>query len=637
MLSWFRNNTSSVGMIILIGLLILSFAFWDVQSYFNQSVNGAVATVNGEEITVSEWQQRMSTYRQRMLNQFGDLEPDYFDSPGVRRDLLNQLINEKLMRQMAADNGFIATPQALRDTIQSQPIFLDENGQFNKENYAFFLNQRGETAASFERSIQDNLTASAINQLVSDTHFITPTESQSHRTLTKQLRSFDYFLIKPADFQTSIEPTAEEIQAYYDENGDRYMTEEQVSVEYVELKASDIADTLEISEEDAMAEFEEKKDSYKKEEQRKASHILINVAANASDEDKAAALEKIQGLKAEIDGGADFAEVAKQSSEDPGSGASGGDLGWIEKGDMVKPFEEALFAMETNTISEPVLSQFGYHLIQLNEIKEGGFPEFSEVRDEVVSAMQALAADTEYLQRYSDLEIAVLDSESGLEEVASSQGLELKTTELFSRSGGLEIAANPEFISAAFSVEVKDEAASSSAVSITDTHVVFMRLVDHLLPERKPLEEVQASIVQAIKTEQSQEQARELANQVIEQINAGETTLEAAAEVNNTEVVKATEVGRSGSSQPFNLVRNVFKLPRPAEDQHKAVQVESNGTDLAVVKLLDVIVKEEEENTDQTQTAQLERNVRANELVQIIAAMREASSVVVNEELLAQN
>ncbi|WP_395375092.1 SurA N-terminal domain-containing protein [Marinicella sp. W31] len=637
MLSWFRNNTSSVGMIILIGLLILSFAFWDVQSYFNQSVNGAVAVVNGEEITVSEWQQRMSNYRQNLLNQYGqDIEPDYFDSPVIRRDLLNQLINEKLMLQMASENGFVATPELLRDSIQSQPIFLDENGQFNKENYAFFLSQRGDTAASFESRIQNDLMASAVNRLISDTHFITPAESKSHRMLTKQLRSFDYFLIKPADFQEGIEPSTEEIQAYYDENADRYMTEETVSVEYVELQASDIAAAVEIDEAEAEAEFEKNKESYKKEEQRKTSHILVNVAANASDEDKAAALEKIQGLKTQIDGGADFAQLATENSDDPGS--PGGDLGWVETGDMVAPFEEALFAMEVGTISEPVLSQFGYHLIQLNEIKEGGYPDFSEVRDDVIGAMQALEADTQYLERYNDLEIAVLDSESGLQGVADSLGLELKTTEFFSRSGGAGIAANPEFISAAFSAEVKDELGSSSAINLGDTHVAFLRLVEHVQPERKPLEEVQASIVLAIKTEKAQDQARELADQVVAQINSGESTLEAAAETNGTEVVKAADVARSGSSQPFNLVRNVFKLPRPAEGvDPKAVQVESNGTDLAVVKLINVVVKEDEENTDQTQTAQLERNVRANEMVQIITAMRELSSVTINEDLLSQN
>ena len=636
MLSWFRNNTSSVGMIILIGLLILSFAFWDVQSYFNQSVNGAVAVVNGEEITVNEFQQQLSQSRQRALSQFGqDVDLDYLDNPVERMRLLEGLISRKLVMQMAANNGYIATPELLRDSIQSLPMLLDENGRFSGENYAFFLTQRGETAASFERLIQEDLTATAVNKLISDTHFLTPTESQTHRTLTKQLRSFDYFLIKPADFQEAIEPTAEEIQAYYDENGDRYMSEEMVSVEYIELQASDVAATVEITDADAEAEFDKTKDSYEKPEQRKTSHILVNVAANASDEDKAAALEKIQDLKSQLDNGADFVELATQNSDDPGS--PGGDLGWVEKGDMVSEFEEALFAMQAGTVSEPVLTQFGYHLIQLNEVKEGGFPEFSEVRDEVVASMQALQADTLYLERYNDLEVAVLDSESGLQSVADSLGFELKTTELFSRSGGPGVAANPEFISAAFSIQVKEELASSGAVNLGDTHVAFMRLVEHVLPERKPLEEVQASIVQAIKTEKAQDQARELAEQVVTQVNSGEVTLEAAAENNGTEVVKATEVGRTGSSQPFNLVRNVFKLPRPAEDQQKVVQVESNGTDLAVVKLLDVIVKQEEENTDQTQTAQLERNVRANELLLLIQALREDSSVSINEELLTQN
>ena len=642
MLSWFRNNTSSVGMIILIGLLILSFAFWDVQSYFNQSVNGVVATVNGEEISSSDWQQQFSNYRQNMMNQFGqNLEADYFDSPMIRRGFLDSIINGKLMEQLALENGFVATPEALRQRIQSFPAFQNENGQFDKESYAFFLNQRGQTPAGFESLIRDEIVRVAMNDFVSESQFITPAEAKSHRMLTNQLRSFDYFLIKPADFQEAIEPTEEEIQAYYDENTDRYMTEELVSVDYIELKASDIADSVEITDADAEAEFEKNKESYKKAEERKTAHILINVAANASDEDKAAALQKIEDLKAQIDGGADFAEIAKEHSDDPGSGAQGGDLGWVETGDMVAPFEEALFAMEANTVSEPVLTQFGYHLIQLSEIKEGGYPDFSEVKDQVVSAMQALDAESLFLGRANDLSGAVLDAESGLQGVAESLGYELKTTELFSRSGGLDVAANPEFISGAFSVDVKDELRNSDAISLSDTHVVFMHLAEHKNPEPKPLEEVQDSIVLAIKSEKAQEQARGLAQEAIDQINAGDTTLEDAAVANGTEVVKATEIGRTGSSQPFNLVRNVFTLSRPAEDgENKAVQLESNGTDIAVVKLLDVIVKEEEEgaeSTDQAQTAQLERNIRNNELQLLIAALREASSITVNEDLLQQN
>lgn len=636
MLTWVRKNTSSIGMIILIGLLILSFAFWDVQSYFNQSTNSAIAVVNGEEITFSEWQQQFGAYKQNMMSQFGEnLELDYFDSPMIKRGYLDQIVNAKLLQQAAKSSHFVATPEQLHNTIQSFPVFQNEGGGFDKQSYSFFLKQRNQSPAMFEKRVEEDLTTAALNEMVTNTQFVTTEEANSYYKLAKQKRNFNYFLVKPSDYESEIEPSDDQVQVYYNENASQFMTQEQVAVEYIELNIADIASNIEIPEEDARKQFDDNHDMYKVDEKRKAAHILINLAVDASEADKKSALEEISSIKKQIDAGKSFAEMAKEHSQDKGSALSGGDLGWVEEGDMVAPFEETLFAMQKDTVSEPVLSQFGYHLIQLNEIKEAGYPEFSEVRDEIIAAMQAERSEEIFMEQSAQLSSDVLDAENSLQEVADNNGFEVKVTELFSRVGGEGITANPEFISAAFSPSVKDELLNSDAINISDSHVVYLRIHEHKQPEAKTLEMVKEDIIQAIRRDESQQKAQQVVDDLVEKINTDKLTMAAAAEEVDTEIVSAVDVSRTGSAQPFNLVRNVFKLSYD-KTNNPVMSLKANGNDLAIVKLEKIIVPEVDQELDQAELAQLENNIKNNEIQLLVASLRESASIKINEDLLNQ-
>ncbi len=639
LIKWIRNNSSGLAMSILMGLLVVTFALWGVQGYFQQSSNDAAAVVNGDKISINDFSQRFSQYTQSLMSQFGDnFDPAYFESPVFRRNFLEQLINDKLLQQAARDMDFIASPQAVRDLIQSIPSFQNPDGSFNKESYAAYLTQVNQSPAYFQNRVQEDILSQATPDLVRETLFVTALEKNQLHRLNKQTRSFDYVLLNAADFKANVTLSDEEIQAHYDENQQQYMTPEKVSVDYIQVDSSELARGIDVNDEDARAHYEANQADYLQDEQRKAAHILIALAGDADDAAKAAAEAEINDLKTQIDAGADFAELAKAHSDDPGSAQAGGDLGWVEKGMMVQPFEEALFAMETGRVSEPVLSQFGYHLIQLNEIKSADYKPFEEVKGDIIEALQAHEAESLFLDVRNEVETLVLDLDGDLHQVAEQTDVELKTTELFERSGGKGIAGNPQFAEAAFSALVKDELQTSNAIDLGGDHVVYLKLNTHEPGALKPLEEVREQIVDVLTDEKARELAQQTADEKIQLIQSGEADLNQVATDLEKSLVHADDTPRTGSAQPYILVRNVFSMPRPAGETTEFAVLEANGLDLALVALKSVNDAEPGEDAGSEQyAAQLQNALSNNELGLFTQVLRAHANIKIYEERIEPN
>ncbi len=459
--------------------------------------------------------------------------------------------------------------------------------------------------------------------------FVTPLEAEQMALLNKQTRSVEFITIPASKFTESIEVTDEEINAHYETNSALYMTEEMISVNYIELKAEDVAAKIDIDEADALQFYEDNKDGYGAPEQRKTAHILINDDDNAE-----ATLEEIQNKLA---AGESFADLAEAYSQDPGSASTGGDLGWVSPDDMVEEFNDALFAMEVNTVSEPVKSQFGYHIIQLNDIKAPEIQVFEAVKGDIIQALQASEAESLFVDEAGRMSELVLDAQSGLDQVAETMDVELQTTEFFARNGGEGIAANQDFIAAAYSTNVKEGTLNSDVVYITDTHVAFVHMNELKPASVKPLEEVKDSIVTVLTEQKAADEAQALALTLAEQAKEDDQNLVDLATAQELEVTTEEAVTRTGSSLPFNLVKSLFDLGRPASDEPSIHVLDGNGSDVVVLKLISVNQADIEsiENLD-TETAQLTRNVKTNEQQLMIQALRQSASVVINEELLAQ-
>ncbi|WP_223789449.1 SurA N-terminal domain-containing protein [Marinicella meishanensis] len=631
MLTWIRKKSTGLFMTIVMILLIAAFALWGVGDYFTQSSNDQLATVNGETITYTEFNRQFATQRQNMIAQYGQgMDPSVFDSPMMRRQYLEQMIDRELIKQIAQGNGYTVTAADLKRTIEEAPAFKDENGQFDKTLYAAFLSQTNQSAQLLQMKLADDQASAALNELFTTTAFITPFESRKMAHLNKQTRDFEYVTVSPADFMAQVTVSEEELQAHYDENSAQYMTEEQVAVNYIEIKAEDLAGEIVVTDAEALSYFEDNKAQYTTPEQRLTSHILVN--KDGSEE------EVLQELQDKLAAGEDFAELAKTYSQDPGSAEQGGDLGWVLPGDMVEAFNDALFAMEAGTVSEPVETQFGWHLIQLNEVRAEAEPVFEAVQADIVQALQASQSETVFLEKVTEVSEAALDAFSGLDQVAINTGFELKTSELFSRNGGADaVTANVEFVKAAFSPNVKEQLNNSDAIYLSDTHVAFIHINEIKDPEVRPLAEVKGSIEAQLKSDKAESAADEMANTLVELFEAGEQTLaEVAADYEKT-AQNAEAVARVGSSLPFNLVKNVFELGRPAAGERQAHVLSGNGNDKVVVNLIAVNDVELDAVEDlAAESVQLNRNIRNNEQQLLLQALREAGSVTINEDLLNQ-
>lgn len=626
MLTWIRKKSSGLLMTFVMGLLILAFAMWGVQDYFTQSSNDAVAVVNGEKISINDYSQQFSQRRQNLMSQYGEgFDPSFFDSPMMKRNFLESMINNELFKQAAEDSGYVVTADEIRAILEEAPNFQDDSGQFNPELYAAFLSQTNQTAAILQSKIIEGLISTAINDVVDSTNFVTPAERKVIAALNLQTRDFEYLVISPNQFLESIEVNDEEIQAYYDGHQDQYMTQPKVAVDYIELNAEKVASEIEITEDEALNNFEQNKDLYLKGEQRLASHILVNESDDAE--------AKINELKALIADGADFAEVAKENSDDPGSAGQGGDLGWVNVGDMVPEFDEALFSMQVNTTSDVVKSSFGYHLIQLREIKAPEPAIFEEVKNDIVQALQAQKAENMFLDKASELASLVLDAEDNLDSVAEDSGLEMQTTELFTRNSGVGLASNAIFREAAFSGLVKDDLQNSDVINISDTHIVFIHLNDSQEATLKPLEEVKDLVLSSVKNEKAKAKSDELATQLLTQANE-QQSFQSLADENDLTLVSASGVKRTGSEHPFTLVNNIFTTP--FNEKGSIELLESNGNDRALVKITQVNEADLEAVDLNTETAQLDRNVKANEQQLLIKALREKADVYINEDMLNQ-
>jgi len=632
MLSSIRKNATGLGMTLLMGLLVITFSFWGVQNYLTGSNNDAVATVNGKKISVDDYNRKFTQYRQRLMNQLGEnFDPAQLDNPTVRRQFLENMIDAEVLRQQAAKGGFVVTPQQLREAIQQAPIFQID-GQFSKEAYASFLRNRGQSARAFEQTLSEEMASGAIADLIMASAFATDKEARQAWKLASQTRDFDYLLLSPQKFSADYQPEEADIQAYYKEFGDQFMQPEQVNVEYIELSLDDLARQMEVSEDEIRQLYEQRKINPATAETRQAAHILIT-PENDSEEAHQKALEKAQAIYQQLKQGADFTELAKAESQDPGSAAQGGDLGRVAQGVMVPEFNQALFSMDYDQISEPVKTQFGYHII-----KTAPYPAYDEIKDELAQELRLDKADEAFLNIANELETQVLESYDSLDEAAEKAGLKIKQTGFFDRASATGIAANPNFQNAAFSTEVIEDGRNSDVIDLGDNHIAFVKLVGHKPAARQSLDAVRNTIVAALKAQKGQQLALAAGEEIADAVTKGQPLVELAQE-QESPLEHAAQVARSDAKIPRELLVKTFALPKPAEGKQVVRAIPLSQGQVAVIALKDVKDADASKMTDaelQAMKTQIQRNAARNDAQAVLQQLKNEAEIVVFEDKFNQ-
>jgi len=550
MLQKLRDKTTGWIATVILGLLIVPFAFFGIEQYMVQRTDNYVAKIDApptwwqtapawwpvsvfwrhDEIAIDDFRAAYERARQQARTEQGAaFDGRAFESADNKRAILDSLIDQRVQRMSAQQSGVVVSESQVRDTIQGITAF-QVDGKFNPDRYRLALASQvpAQTPRDFERVVREGLQQSMYASGIAESGFVTGSELDRLIRLMGEKRDARV-LVVPAPAADTGPVTAAEIQQWYQTHQSRYRMPESVSIEYVELDAKSMPPPPAADEASLRQRYEQEKSRYTQQEQRLASHILVRVEEGANAAAQKAAEQKAAQLAAQAQAaGADFAALARSSSDDTGSKATGGDLGWVSKGSMVPAFEKALFAMKAGQVSAPVKSEYGWHVIQLREVKGGAQETFEEAREAL--AIEQAEADREraFNELSTRLVDLVLKNPSSLGPAARAVNLPVQKAGPFARNAAEGIAAQPAVQRAAFSDRLIQDGMVSDPIEIAPGHSVLIRVVSHT-PERvQPLAQVRDQVIAAVRGDRSAKLAAKQADALLVRVKAGET-LEAIA------------------------------------------------------------------------------------------------------------
>ena len=589
MLQSIRDRAQGIIVWTIVGLIIITFALFGLSSYLSGTAKAVVATVNGVEISETELLREYQNAQQRLQQMLGaNYRADLFNEQIMKEQVLEGLIQRELINQQLDAENYHVAPQQVVATLQQMPAFQDTNGGFSAENYRRVLSLQGIPAELFEMQLARDIANEHLRNGIVRSTFVTEVEGQRYQSLQEQQRKIGYLRIPQQRYLEKITVSDTEISAFYEQYADEFRTPEEVSVDYIELNLADLAKQFDISDAEVRDFYEQHQENYvSQQEQRKVRHILVKVDADVNDE---AARKQIESLATRVQNGEDFAAIAKAESQDPGSAAQGGDLGFISLGIMDKAFEQAAFQLAQNQLSQPIRTRFGYHLIEVTDIKPVELTPFDEVKAQIRKDLQTQQAEQRFYEEVDKLNNLSYEIPDSLIPVAEQLGLQVKQSPLFTASGGEGLFSNDRIVSAAFSEEVLQQNRNSELLEISDTHVVVLHLREHKAASQRPLDQVRELIAGRLK----QQQAREMADQDAQTALARLAAAEAPEQVAAAYQQKWQDAGfikrQASETDKLNdqIREAAFSLPRPKDNQPELTNLILPGGDAVVVALYSV-------------------------------------------------
>jgi peptidyl-prolyl cis-trans isomerase D len=571
--------------IVVLGALALVFAAWGAYGIvnINVGVGDYAAKVGSEKLSLQEvredWMREQSQWQQRFG---GEIPADMKAS--VQNSLLESLIRNLAMTQRAHDLGYRVSNAQIQQAIRNEPAFQID-GQYSPQAARMRLAQAGISLESFEQQTRSTLERQQLEGPMQASDFLTAREIEHLRALTDEEREVRYALLTPAKFQGSAAPDEAAVAAYYASHQAQFMTPEWVKLEYGELRLDQLAAQTTVSDADLRDAYEKSKDRYVTPEKRRASHILIQIPAG-KDAD-AIARKKAEDILAQARSGKDFAALAKQYSQDPGSAAKGGDLGWAERSNFVAPFADVLFSTPVGEIRGPVKTQYGYHIIRVDDIQAGKTQTFEQARAEVDAQLRRDRAADRFGDRQEQLQRRL--EQPGADFDALAKEFQLQTGEVprFLRgTGGAPLGTSNELQDAVFGTAALDEGRIGGPVLLGEDRIVIVKDLEHHKAAPQPLAEVHEVIIAAILKERGSVAAVKAAEEARDKLNGGASFDQVVHDLGVT-AEAAHFVGRTDPSIPPQIREAVFRAPKPEGKLiYRAVPLSEGGAALLAVASL---------------------------------------------------
>ncbi|WP_070887475.1 SurA N-terminal domain-containing protein [Pseudomonas sp. D1-3] len=571
MLQNIRDNSQGWIAKTIIGLIVVLMALTGVDAIITGTGNSQnAADVNGEKISQNELNQAVEMQRRQLLQQLGkEFDPAMLDERLLRDASLKGLIERSLLLQGAKDSKFAFSQAALDQVIVQTPEFQVE-GRFNADRFDQVIRQLGYTRMQFRQMLEQEMLIGQLRAGISGSGFVTDEEVAAFARLEKQTRDFATRTIK-AD-PAAVKVSDDDVKAYYDAQQSQFMSPEQVVIEYVELKKDAFFSQVAVGDDEMKAAYESEIANLA--EQRQAAHILIEVGGDVSDEQAKARIEEVQKR---LQGGEDFAALAKEFSQDPGSASEGGDLGYAGKGVYDPAFEDALYALKQDEVSAPVRTEFGWHLIKLLGVQAPEVPSFDSLKEKLETDLKAQRVEQRFVEATKQLEDAAFES-SDLAQPAQELGLKVQTSEPFGRQGGEGIAANRQVLQAAFSQEVLEDGSNSSAIELDPNTLVVIRVKEHRKPQQLELDQVSDSIRAQLTKTRASEAAKAAGEQMVAELRDGK--VEGGAE---WQVVEAATRNQDGVDPA--VLQALFRMPKPTGEKSEFSGIALANGDFVVIRL----------------------------------------------------
>ncbi|MGA0023819.1 MAG: SurA N-terminal domain-containing protein [Burkholderiales bacterium] len=627
MFDWIDKNRKTV-MIGIFVLIVPPFAFFGIDSYFQGGSSGdAVATVGDYKISQFEFSQSLRE-RQEMLQRMagGRVDPALIDSSELRFSVVDNLVQQRLLLERAARTGMVVTDNHVRDIVSSVDAFK-ENGKFSYPLYEDLLKAQGMTPTMFEQRVRQDLLTDHVIHAYNGSTFVSRSEAANLLRISEQQREVSHFTLRADAFVPQVKLEADAVRKYYDSHQDEFRVPEQVRVEYLTLSADILAAQMQSTAAEVRKAYDENARRFEVKESRQASHILITPDAGGGAEAKQKAKAKAETLYAQLKKNPkEFAALAKQHSQDPGSAAKGGDLGFFERGAMVKPFDDAVFSMKPGDIAPPVESEFGYHVIRLDAVRGGKAKTFEEARPEIEAELKKQVAGRKFAELAEAFSNTLFEQSDSLKAAAELIKSAPQKSGWLTRNGADNaLLGNPKLLQAVFSDDVLRNKRNSEAIEVAPGVLLAARVVEHKPATVQPFDQVSGALQKKLTLQQAGQLAAQEGRARLEALRAGKET-----QVTWSAPLLASRGDPKGI--PGEVLRQAFKADVSKLPVYSGTEAGGGYTLVRVSKVQEAAAGDKEK---QNAIAQTLRQVAGQaELAAYLASLKQKTSVSIRKDAI---
>ena len=622
MLEFIRTHQRLMQFILLL-IIFPSFAFLGIESYLRMSdKEPPVAKVAGQNITQREWDAAQARQIERFKQVFGEqFNQIMFDSPEARQGVLENLLAQRAMSSHVVENNLTVSNDTLRNTIAEIPGLKNPDGQFDKQRYQQLLAAQGLTPEKFEAGLRHDLAVQQINAVVQGTAFSPKSVVARVSSLNQQAREVQELVLTLQSFRSQVKITDAMAEEYYKQHPAQFELPEIVKAEVVVFNPDVVEARIVVSDADIKAYYDQNLARYKTDEQRRASHILIAAGKDAPAADKEAAKAKAEKILAQLRKSPnDFAKLAKENSQDPGSAERGGDLDFFGKGMMVKPFEEAAYALKEGEISDVVQSDFGFHIIRLTALKAATTRPLSEVKANITDEIRRQQVGKKYSEMAEIFTNMVYEQPDSLKPVAEKLGLKIETISGLTRKPTTaypKTAAynQPKFLSAIFSDEATKNKRNTEAIEVGPRFLIAGRVVDYKPVTHSPLAQVRQQVEESIMLLETEKLA----------LKTGEAKLAELRNGGTAEFSAAKAISRNNnSSTPPPAVYAIMKAD--ANKLPAFVGVNLGGMGYRIFRINKIVEQPADEASAKSEEQQVNEFLAAQEMAAYLGVIKKRAN-----------